>query len=87
MNEPHEIVFFTDRDLGHQFPEQLRRAGLKVERHDDHFDSLTNDPNWIGVVALTTRRPRADPRVTTRRRAVSFTLSPRLGLRVPSACA
>jgi hypothetical protein len=35
MNEPHEIVYFTDRDLGHQFPEMLRAAGPRVERHDD----------------------------------------------------
>lgn len=25
MNEPRELVFFTDRDLGHQFPERLLR--------------------------------------------------------------
>ena len=59
MNEPHEIVYFTDRDLGHQFPEKLRAAGLRVERHDDHFGQLTPDPEWIseigrrGWVALT----------------------------------
>src|SRR5688572_10687631 len=50
MNGPHDLVFFTDRNLGHQFPEQLRAAGLKVERHDDHFDALTADPQWIGKV-------------------------------------
>lgn len=50
MNEPHEIVYFTDRDLGHQFPEKLRAAGLRVERHDDHFDQLTPDSEWIAEV-------------------------------------
>ncbi|MGD9883055.1 MAG: hypothetical protein AB7U95_23370 [Reyranella sp.] len=50
MNEPHEIVYFTDRDLGHQFPEKLRAAGLRVERHDDHFGQLTPDPEWIGEI-------------------------------------
>jgi len=50
MNEPHEVVYFTDRDLGHQFPEKLRAAGLRVERHDDHFDQLTPDSEWIAEV-------------------------------------
>ena len=27
------VVFFTDRDLGKQFPDILRAAGLNVERH------------------------------------------------------
>jgi len=47
MNEPHEIVYFTDRDLGKRFPEILRAADLRVERHDDHFGQLTPDPEWI----------------------------------------
>jgi len=50
MNEQHEIVYFTDRDLGHQFPEKLRAAGLKVKRHDDHFGQLTPDEEWISEV-------------------------------------
>lgn len=50
MNGPHEIVYFTDRDLGHQFPELLRAAGLRVERHDDHFGQLTSDHEWIAQV-------------------------------------
>lgn len=33
-------VFFTDRDLGEQFPEILAAAGLNVERHADHFPPL-----------------------------------------------
>jgi len=27
MNEPHEIVYFTDRDLGHQFPSTGEKLG------------------------------------------------------------
>ena len=50
MNEPHEVVYFTDRDLGHRFPARLRAAGLLVERHDDHFDQLTPDSEWIAEV-------------------------------------
>ena len=50
MNEPHELVYFTDRDLGHHFPERLRAAGIKVERHDDHFGLLTADSDWIGEI-------------------------------------
>ncbi|MGO9948422.1 MAG: hypothetical protein ACLPWG_16410 [Steroidobacteraceae bacterium] len=50
MNEPHELVFFTDRDLGRQFPETLRAAGVRVERHDDHFGPDTLDEEWIGEI-------------------------------------
>lgn len=50
MNGPHEIVYFTDRDLGHRFPELLQAAGLRVERHDDHFGQLTSDREWIAEV-------------------------------------
>ena len=40
-------VFFTDRDLGHTFPNALAEAGYAVERHDHHFDPHTPDPVWI----------------------------------------
>lgn len=50
MNEPREQVFFTDRDLGHRFPERLRKFGIKVERHDDHFGAQTPDAEWIGEI-------------------------------------
>lgn len=50
MNGPHELVYFTDRDLGNRFPERLRAAGVRVERHDDHFGQLTTDPEWIGEI-------------------------------------
>ena len=50
MNEQRELVFFTDRDLGRQFPESLRAAGVRVERHDDHFGPDTLDEEWIGEI-------------------------------------
>jgi len=50
MNEPRELVFFTDRDLGRQLPSTLRAAGIRVERHDDHFGVETPDDEWIGEI-------------------------------------
>lgn len=50
MNEPRDLVFFTDRDLGHQFPERLREFGVRVEQHDDHFGPQTPDAEWIGEI-------------------------------------
>lgn len=44
------LVFFTDRDLGKQFPDILREAGLTVERHADHFAPDCPDPEWLRVV-------------------------------------
>lgn len=44
------VVFFTDRDLGLQFPEILRRAGLTVERHADHFPHDCPDDVWLSAV-------------------------------------
>jgi hypothetical protein len=40
-------VFFTDRDLGKQFPEILRAAGMAVERHADHFRHDCPDEEWL----------------------------------------
>ena len=54
-----ECCFFTDRDLGSQFPEILLAAGLAVERHRDHFEPDCTDEQWLravgqsGWVALT----------------------------------
>jgi PIN like domain len=50
MNEPRELIFFTDRDLGRQFPALLRAAGVRLERHDDHFGPETPDEEWIGEI-------------------------------------
>lgn len=43
-------VFFTDRDLGKQFPAVLAQAGLAVHRHDQHFAPNTPDEAWLQVV-------------------------------------
>lgn len=43
-------VFFTDRDLGRQFPLILREADLSVEPHDNHFPQVTADVDWLSVV-------------------------------------
>jgi hypothetical protein len=45
------VVFFTDRDLGHQFPAILRAAGLTVERHSDEFPADCQDVVWLPAVA------------------------------------
>lgn len=44
-------VFFTDRDLGHAFPDILELAGLSVERHRDHFLHDAADVEWLEEVA------------------------------------
>lgn len=44
------VVFFTDRDLGNRFPDTLSAAGLRVERHRDHFEPTTPDEEWLAVV-------------------------------------
>ena len=43
-------TFFTDRDLGKQFPAILKDAGLTVERHADHFAPNATDEEWLAVV-------------------------------------
>jgi hypothetical protein len=40
-------VYFTDRDLGKQFPAILIEAGLKVERHHDLFPPSGSDEQWL----------------------------------------
>jgi len=40
-------VFFTDRDLGNQFPNILEAAGLTVERHRTHFAPECPDEEWL----------------------------------------
>jgi hypothetical protein len=45
------VVFFTDRDLGLQFPAILREAVLRVERHADHFAPDCPDEDWLRDVA------------------------------------
>jgi hypothetical protein len=62
------LVYFTDRDLGKQFGEILKLAGLTVEKHGDHFAPDTPDEVWLaevgkrGWIALThDRRIRYKP--------------------------
>lgn len=43
-------VYFTDRDLGKQFPAILAAAGLQVERHADHFPPTCPDEEWLESV-------------------------------------
>ncbi len=40
-------VYFTDRDLGKQFPRLLIEAGLAVERHGDLFAPDGSDEQWL----------------------------------------
>ena len=40
-------VYFTDRDLGKQFPRILADAGLVVERHGDLFQPDGSDEEWL----------------------------------------
>jgi PIN like domain len=44
------LVFFTDRDLGKQFPNILSEAGLSVEKHFDHFKDTTKDEEWLAEI-------------------------------------
>ena len=45
------VVFFTDRDLGLQFPAILAAGGLTVERHGDHFAPDCPDSDWLAAVS------------------------------------
>ena len=40
-------TFFTDRDLGQQFPNILRDAGLTVVRHSELFPPDASDEQWL----------------------------------------
>jgi hypothetical protein len=52
-------IYFTDRDLGKQFPHILADAGIAVERHGDLFLPDGSDEQWLehcgnqGRVAIT----------------------------------
>lgn len=48
MTEPESITFFIDRCLGKRFiVERLRREGISIEIHDDHFPQDAQDVDWI----------------------------------------
>jgi hypothetical protein len=53
MNEPREVTYFTDRDLGRKLPETLKAAGLLVVAHDDQFAPMTPDEEWLAKVGAT----------------------------------
>jgi hypothetical protein len=40
-------VYFTDRDLGKQFPRFLAEAGVVIERHGDLFRPEGSDEEWL----------------------------------------
>ncbi len=40
-------VYFTDRDLGKQFPRLLAEAGVVTERHGDLFRPEGSDEEWL----------------------------------------
>ena len=45
---PEPYRFFVDRALGGSVvPMGLRKAGLEVEVHDDHFAQNTPDQEWL----------------------------------------
>lgn len=52
-------TWFTDRDLGKQFPRILADAGIPVQRHGDRFPPDGSDEQWLehcgrsGLVAIT----------------------------------
>lgn len=47
MNVPLKYTYFTDRNLGKQFPQILRDAGIPVEKHGDHFADDAKDEEWL----------------------------------------
>ena len=44
-------VYFTDRDLGKQFPRILAEAGIVVERHGDLFQPEGSDEEWLEQIS------------------------------------
>jgi hypothetical protein len=43
-----DFVFFVDRSAGrYEFPDGLKKLGLNIEKHDDHFDEKTLDQEWL----------------------------------------
>lgn len=45
-------VFFVDRCLGRRVPEALRKAGFKIECHEDHFADDLEDEVWLPEVGV-----------------------------------
>ncbi len=48
MTASQSITFFIDRCLGSKhIAEALRRSGITVEVHSDHFDPTAADVDWL----------------------------------------
>src|SRR5438552_12900976 len=48
---PEELTFFLDRQRGrYKMAGALRKAGLNIEIHDDHFLQGALDPEWLRAV-------------------------------------
>jgi predicted nuclease of predicted toxin-antitoxin system len=46
--QPDEFVFFIDRSLGKKaIANVLRKAGARVEVHDDHLPQNARDEEWL----------------------------------------
>lgn len=52
MSAQPEPVFFTDRNLGKQFSQLLKSAGIQVERHIDHFPDDAKDEDWLSEIGV-----------------------------------
>ena len=50
MSKQPDYIFFTDRNLGKQFPNTLIKAGIKVEKHGDHFKDNAKDEEWLAEI-------------------------------------
>ena len=51
MSESEQPTFFIDRALGRKaVADALRKAGAKIEVHDDHFSMGALDIEWLPVV-------------------------------------
>jgi hypothetical protein len=44
-------VFHVDRCLGRDVGNRLRKAGLLIRHHDEHFNDDSPDEAWIPVVS------------------------------------
>src|SRR5436190_7425287 len=72
---PEAIVFFLDRSLGKKtVAEALRKAGARVEVHDDHFDQDVSDETWL------TEAGKQNWVVLTKDRRIRFRLTERTAL-------
>ena len=50
MSKQHKYVFFTDRNLGKQFPATLKNCGINVESHNNNFADDTKDEIWLAEI-------------------------------------